>query len=43
MDIILSQDDYKKRVVVMSKSVLELRDRNKKLLNDIIDKIKEDS
>lgn len=43
MDIILSQDDYKKRVVVMSKIVLELRDRNKKLLNDIIDKIKEDS
>lgn len=43
VDIILSQDDYKKRVVVMSKIVLELRDRNKKLLNDIIDKIKEDS
>lgn len=43
VDIILSQDDYKKQVVVMSKIVLELRDRNKRLLNDILDKIKEDS
>lgn len=42
VDIILSQDDYKKQVVVMSRIVLELRDRNKRLLDTLLDKIKED-
>ena len=42
VDILLAQDDYKKQVVVMSRIVLELRDRNKKLLDSLLDKIKED-
>ena len=42
VDILLSQDDYKKQVVIMSRIVLELRDRNKKLLNSLLDRIKED-
>ena len=42
VDILLAQDDYKKQVVVMSRIVLELRDRNKKMLDSLLDKIKED-
>lgn len=42
VDIILSQSDYKKQVVVMSKIVTELRDKNQKLLDALLDKIKED-
>lgn len=42
IDIIMSQDDYKKQVVIMSRILLELRDRNKKLLDSLLDKIKED-
>lgn len=42
VDILLSQDDYKKQVVIMSRIVLELRDRNKKLLDSLLDRIKED-
>ncbi len=42
VDIILSQDDYKKQVIIMSRIVLELRDKNKKLLDTLLDKIKED-
>lgn len=42
VDILLSQDDYRKQVVIMSRIILELRDRNKKLLDNLLDRIKED-
>lgn len=42
VDILLSQDDYKKQVVIMSRIVLELRDRNKKWLDSLLDRIRED-
>lgn len=42
VDIILSQSDYKKQVIVMSRIVTELRDKNQKLLDALLDKIKED-
>lgn len=40
VDIILSQDDYKKRVVIMSKIVSELRNGNRGLLGGLLDRIK---
>ena len=43
LDIILAQTDYKKQVVVMSRIVTELRDRNRKLLDSVLDKMKEDT
>lgn len=43
VDIILSQAEYKKQVVVMSRIVSDLRDKNQKLLEAILDKIKENA
>lgn len=43
LDIILAQTDYKRQVVVMSRIVTELRDQNRKLLNSVLNKIKEDT
>lgn len=42
LDIILSQPDYRKQTIIMSKIVAELRDKNKKLLDTLLEKIKED-
>lgn len=41
IDIILSQNDYKKQVIVMSRIVSDLRNKNRKLLDAVLDKVKE--
>ena len=43
VDIILSQTEYKKQVIVMSRIVSDLRDKNRKLLDAILDKVKENA
>lgn len=43
VDIILSQAEYKKQVIVMSRIVSDLRDKNRKLLDAILDKVKENA
>lgn len=42
LDIILSCSDYKKQTVIISKIITELRNKNQKLLDSLIDRIKED-
>lgn len=42
LNIILSHSDYKEQTVIMSKIVMELRDKNRKLLDNLLDRIKED-
>lgn len=42
LDIILSQSDYKKQTVIMAKIISELRDKNKELLDTLVEKIKEE-
>lgn len=42
IDIILSRSDYKEQTAIMSKILMELRDNNKKLIDSLLDRIKED-
>lgn len=42
LDILLAQSDYKVQTVIMSRIITELRDKNKKLLDTLLEKVKED-